>query len=183
MQNYGESYASGLYILASLVLAASGNGLEKYYDEAAGILYFACDVIVLFLQFINRFQKARTVILFGGSIAGSFILLLGGFLDDIPSAETTLEWTGAIVRSISNFILIFASIAGVMTLFPKIKLPLLPEKPGIYYMISYSFFFAFSIIQLINKPSIMSLGYVLATILWMLAANAIRLKYDGSGTK
>lgn len=177
MTKFGESYASGLYILASLILALSGTGLHKIYDSVAGGFYFFCDVTILILQFMNKAPKLRTFLLFGGSLIGSFILFAGGIFDDLQNAITPLEWSGAIVRFISNSILVFASFVGVITLFPKTRLPI-PEKPGGLYMLSYAFFFAFSIIQMVYIPSIMSFGYILATILWALAANAIRLKYD-----
>lgn len=177
MRKYGESYASALYIMAALTLALSGSAMSKIYDQAAGTFYFLCDITILILQLLNRFPKIRTFLLFGGSLAGSFILLVGGFMDDLHNAHTTLEWAGAAIRCVSNFILVFASFAGVMTLFPKVKIGL-PEKPGIYYLASYFLFFLFAIFQFVSKPSIMSSGYIFATILWLLAANAIRLKYD-----
>ncbi len=181
MRLYGESYASGLYLLAALVLAVCGAGMHKFYDAAAGITFLVSDISILALQFLGKSPRTRAVLLFGGSFIGAMILFSGSIFDDLQNAVTGFEWFGAIVRFLSNLILVFASFCGLMALFPHIKTRL-TTKPGIYYLISYILFFVFALVQFYLIPSLMSVGYIMATLLWLMASNAIRLKFD-EGTK
>lgn len=181
MTKYGESYASAFYLTAALILALCGAGLHKFYDTAAGLVFLSSDIAILILQFKNKLPRFRAILLFGGSFIGSLILLSGSVFDELHDFVTDFELFGAIARLLSNIILVFASFCGLMTLFPSIKTRL-PSRPGTYYIISYAFFLVFAAAQFYLQPSIMSFGYILAVLLWLLASNAIRLKFD-EGTK
>lgn len=182
MRLYGESYACAFYLLASSVLAVSGAGLHNLFDSMAGVIWFVCDVLILILQFLGRADDFRKYLFFAASAMGVFTFLLGSIFFEALHASAPLEIVLAGFRILGNVILLAASLAGLANVLsyksPVNSLDFLTRKPGALYIFCHSLYLVFATGKFVIAPGFAAAGYIIACLLWLLASNAIRLKFD-----
>lgn len=182
MRLYGESYACAFYLFASSILAVSGAGLHNLFDSMAGVIWFVCDVLILILQFFGRAPEFRKYLFFAASAMGVFAFLLGSIFFVFFNASSETEIVLAGFRIIANVILFVASLSGLANVLgyksPLSALNFLTRKPGALYIFCHSLYLVFAIGKYVLAPGMAAAGYIIACLLWLLASNAIRLKFD-----
>ena len=181
MQLHGESYAALFYIIASVILAASGLGLSHIFDSISGIIWVSADIIILMLKFFDKAESSRNYLLFFSSFLGLIFLLIGGVSDELFAAEGRLDIFFAFMRVFANILLLIASgIAFIRLKYPSFLKTQKVLQSGRLYIVANSIFLIFFIQKFYVHMSLPSFGYVLTAVLWLLASNAIRIKFDCS---